>query len=211
MKFLAIVVGQQSLSAVAPDIIQQFKHNLSLAASKSDKQRREALAYLTSQLSKEEPVNPVGTHLLLKKLLPLISDSSTPVRNQLLKLLRTLSPEEVKPCTESAVLYVRAGMTHLSADISNDTLHVLEWLLDVAGEDLVSCPGGWVKTLNTFCAMMGWTISKSKSNWTSGSRTNLRAKDTQSYALQMTVLTKFLREGFQADEETSEKPRGVPG
>jgi pre-rRNA-processing protein IPI1 len=193
-------MGQQSLSTVAPDYVQQFKHNLSLASSsKSDKQRREALAFLTSQLSADQPTNPVGTIPLLNKLLPLVSDSSTPVRAQLLKLLRTLPKDEVRHGAERASMYIRAGMTHLSADISNDSLAVMEWLLEVAGSDLVNCPGGWVKTLGTFCAMMGWAVSSSNGGWTSAARTAMKAKDAQALAKQITALTRFLQTGL-ADE-----------
>ncbi|KAJ3467220.1 hypothetical protein MRS44_004784 [Fusarium solani] len=180
-KSKAIVMGHQSLSTVAPDVVQQFKHSLSLASgSKSDKQRREALAYLTSQLSSEPPTNPVGTHAVLAKLLPLISDSSTPVRSQLLKLLRVLP-----------------GRT----DISNDSLGVMEWLLDVAEGDLVICPGGWVKTLNSFCAMMGWALSSSKAGWSSGSRSGLRPKDASTYARQITTLSRFIEAGLRHEDE----------
>ncbi|KYK59928.1 hypothetical protein DCS_01062 [Drechmeria coniospora] len=200
-KAKAIVVGHQNLSTEAPDVVQQFKHNLSLASSsRSDKQRREALAYLTSQLSSEPPVNPVGTHALLTKLLPLVSDSATPVRAQLLKFLRTLPEAEVKHSIEHAVMYIRAGMTHLSSDISNDTLGVMEWLLEVADDELVSCPGGWVKTLNTFCAIMGWAVSSSNGGWTSGARGTLKAKDAQTLARQINALSKFLQAGFREEE-----------
>ncbi|POR32553.1 Pre-rRNA-processing protein IPI1 [Tolypocladium paradoxum] len=202
-KAKAIVMGQQSLSTDAPDVVQQFKHTLSLASSsRSDKQRREALAYLTSQLSTEPPTNPVGTHALLAKLLPLVSDSSTPVRLQLLKLFRTLPENEVKHSVEHAIMYIRAGMTHLSSDISNDSLGVMEWLLDVADDELVTCPGGWVKTLSTFCAMMGWAVSSSTGGWTSGARAGLKARDAQTLARQIAALTKFLQAGFK--KETSQ-------
>ncbi|KAF7554002.1 hypothetical protein G7Z17_g3254 [Cylindrodendrum hubeiense] len=199
-KSRAIVMGQQSLSTTAPDVIQQFKHSLSLASSsKSDKQRRESLAYLTGQLSAEPPVNPVGTHGVLQKLLPLITDSSTPVRSQLLKLLQVLPPAEVRHSTEQAIMFIRAGMTHLSADISNDTLGVMEWLLNVAEDDLVTCPGGWVKTLNTFCALMGWALSSSNQGWSSAPRATLKAKGAVTYARQITTLAKFLEAGLRPE------------
>lgn len=199
-KSRAIVMGQQSLSTTAPDVIQQFKHSLSLASSsKSDKQRRESLAYLTGQLSSEPPVNPVGTHMILQKLLPLISDSSTPVRTQLLKLLQTLPAAEVRHSTEQAIMFIRAGMTHLSADISNDTLGVMEWLLEVAENDLVTCPGGWVKTLNTFCALMGWALSSNNLGWSSAPRAGLKAKAATTYARQIATLAKFLEAGLRPE------------
>lgn len=200
--FLAIVMGHQSLSTEAPDVIQQFKHNLSLASSsKNDKQRKDALAYLTTQLSAEPPVNPVGTTAILSKLLPLISDSSTPVRQQLLKLLQSLPHSTVGAGIDHAAMFVRAGMTHLSSDISSDALGIMDWLLVTAGDKLVSCPGGWVKTLNTFCAVMGWTPTTKKGGWTAGSagRTSLKSKDALNRARQITSLTGFLREGFKEE------------
>ncbi|KAM4065115.1 rix1 complex component involved in 60S ribosome maturation domain-containing protein [Hirsutella rhossiliensis] len=198
-KSKAIVMGHQSLSTEAPDVDQLFKHNLSLASSsKSDKQRREALAYLTSQLSADACANPVGTRALLIKLLPLVSDSSTPVRAQLLKLLRTLPEDEVKHSVEHVIVYLRAGITHLSLDISNDSLGVMEWLLDVADDELVTCPGGWVKTLSTFCATMGWSVSLSTGGWTSGARAGLKPKDAQNLARQITALSRFIEAGFRA-------------
>ncbi|QPH18823.1 hypothetical protein C2857_003923 [Epichloe festucae Fl1] len=206
-KSKAIVMGHQSLSTDAPDFVQQFKHNLSLASSsKSDKQRRDALAYLTSQLSTTPPANPVGTDALLNKLLPLIPDSSTPVRTQLIKLLRALPEDDVKHSTEHASMYIRAGMTHLSADISNDSLGVMEWLLDVAGTELVNCPGGWVKTLNTFCAMMGWAVTSPNGGWTSAARTSMKPKDAQTLARQINALSKFLQAGITDESSEVEIP-----
>ena len=198
-------MGKQSLADIAPDTVTQFKHNLSLASSsKSDKQRRDALSYLTNQLSAEPPVNPVGTNNILTKLLPLISDSSTPARKQLLTLLRTLPGNEVGHHADQAILYVRAGMTNLSADISNDSLSVMEWLLDVAADELVSCAGGWVKTLDTFCAMMGWAPKSSNGGWSSGSRVSLRAKDSATQARQISALAKMLEAGFAAGDVLEE-------
>lgn len=198
-------MGHQSIATTAPDVVQQFKHNLSLAfSSKSDKQRKEALAYLTTQFSSKPPVNPVGTHTVLSKLLPLISDSSTPVRTQLLKLFRALPPAEIRHSTEQAIMFVRAGMTHLSADISNDSLGVMDWLLEVAKDDLVTCPGGWVKTLNSFCALMGWQISTSKLGWSSGHRSGLKAQDAAIQARQITTLSKFLEAGLRPEPKIPE-------
>lgn len=206
LTIVAIAMGQQSLSTTAPDVIEHFKHTLSLSTSKSDKQRRESLAYITGQLSTQPPTNPVGTHAILTKLLPLISDSSTPVRSQLLKLFQTLPAAEVKHSTEQAIMFIRAGMTHLSADISNDSLGVMEWLLDVTADELVACPGGWVKTLNSFFAMVGWTLTTNKSGWTSGAKAGLRAKDAQTYARQITTLSRFLESGLKPETEVPESP-----
>lgn len=97
-------------------------------------------------------------------------------------------------------MFIRAGMTHISADISNDSLGFMEWLLDVADGEVVRCAGGWVKTLNTFVAATGWAITSSKDGWSSGSRSASRAKDAQIYARQMTTLSRFLEAGLKPED-----------
>ena len=199
-------MSKQTLHETAPDAVQQFKHNLSLAsASRSETQRRDALSYLTSQLSANPPLNPVGTPTLLDKLLPLISDNSGPVRTQLLKLFRTLPETDVRNHAERAVMYVRAGMTHLSKDVNNDSLAVFDWLLDVAEDEAVACPGGWVKPIKSFCAMLGWTVAGS-SNWSSAPNAGLRTKDAQSHARQIAVLAKFLHAGLKPELPAPRNP-----
>ncbi|KEZ39317.1 Pre-rRNA-processing protein IPI1 [Scedosporium apiospermum] len=199
-KSKAIAVAQQSLSETAPDAVQKFKHNLSLAAtSNSDRQRRDALSFLTSQLAAGASNNPVGTREVLVKLLPLVPNTSTPVRAQLLKLLRCLPAEEVRIHSEEALRWIRVGMTHLSAEVSLDSLSVLDWLLDVASDEAVSCPGGWVMTLNSFCAMMGWSTTGNK-GWTSAPKIGVRTKDSASHAQQLTILAKFLAAGLKEEE-----------
>jgi len=162
---------------------------------------------MINQLSAKPPNNPVGTSGLLTKLLPLISDTSPSVRAQLLKLFRVLPPAEVGPHVEKILMYIRGGMTHLSTDIRNDTLNVMEWLLEVAGDEVVSCPGGWLKTLNSFSSMLGWNPSASAATiskgWTSASKATLGVatkKGPEAQARQMIVLARFLQVGFR--EET---------
>jgi len=211
---LAIVVNQQSLSTDAPDPAEQFKHNLSLAAtSRSDTQRRESLAYLTSRVAGKPSINPVGTSAILTRLLPLVSDGSSAVRSQLLELFRGLPPSEVRPHVDKALMYIRAGMTHLSVDIRSDTLNVLDWLLDVAGDETVSCPGGWMKTLNSFSAMLGWnpTIGSAAGSkgWTTASKATLgAAKGGHAQSRQIQALAKFLQVGFKPEAPTPYKAQG---
>ncbi|KAI1475214.1 Pre-rRNA-processing protein IPI1 [Daldinia eschscholtzii] len=199
------IVLQQQLAENAPDPSERFKHNLSLTSSRSDTQRRDALSYLASQLSTNPPTNPVGTSTLLQKLLPMMSDSSGPVRGQLLKLLRTLPADEVRPHVEKIMLYIRGTMTHISQEIKDDGLNYMEWLLDAAGEDVVSSAGCWVKPLRDFMSVLGWAVkpvptatTATKSGWTSAPRTTFGAKKYgQSFPRQMLVLSKFLDMGFK--------------
>ena len=185
---------------------------MSLAVNaKSDNQRRDALAYITNQLSANPPNNPVGTSGVLTKLLPVLSDGSSSVRTQLLKLFRALPPAEVKPNVEKILMYVRAGMTHLSNDIRGDTLNALEWLLDVAGEETVSSPGGWLKTLNSFSSMLGWNPSVGSAltnkGWTSASKATLGTKKgPEAQVRQIQVLAKFLQTGFRPEAPVPYSP-----
>lgn len=191
-------MNQQSLTTSAPSSTTQLTHYLSLASSsKSDTQRRDALAYLTTQVSSQpvkDPI-PLPTSILLPKLLPLILDGSNSVRSQLLKFLRLIPSSEIGDRAESALLYTRAGMTHLAPEIRNDALAVLEWLVEVAGDDIVTCPGGWVKTLKSFMSMMGWMSSSGSTKWTSASKVYF-GKSGKAFPRQLLVLAQFLHAGL---------------
>lgn len=93
------------------------------------------------------------------------------MRTALLKLLRTLPGNDIRDHVPALLPYIRAGMTHLAADVRLSTLDVLEWLVDVAGEEVVSAPGGWVKLLKCFLALLGWQTpdpeGRERSKWTS--------------------------------------------
>lgn len=197
----AIVLNQQSLTTAAPSSDTQFTHYLSLAStSKSDTQRRDALSYLSTSIS-SRPVNtptPSGA-IVLPALLPLLLDGTTSVRSNLLKLLALLPTSSIAPRTESALLYIRAGLTHLAADIRNDSLSALEWLLEAVGEEVVSCPGGWVKTLNAFMGMMGWGLGNNNGaagKWSSAPKATF-GKGGKSFPRQVLVLAQFLKVGLR--------------
>ncbi len=81
------------------------------------------------------------------------------MRNNLLRLLRTLPPREVEGHMERMLPHIRAGMTHLAQDIGSSALDILQWALEAGGEELVACPGGWMKTVKCLLVMMGWRSS----------------------------------------------------
>ncbi|KAJ6020403.1 Pre-rRNA-processing protein ipi1 [Penicillium herquei] len=167
-KSKAIVLNQQSLQLNAPSSNSQFTHHLSLLSSKSDSQRRDSLAYLTSSIA-SRPVNshlPQPVSIMLPSLLPLLLDASNNVRTQLLKLLRTLPHSDVEDHVLQLLPYVRAGMTHLAPDIRVSAVEILSWLVESAGEQVVSCAGGWIKTLNCFLSVLGWHTDES-AKWSS--------------------------------------------
>ncbi|KAJ6113244.1 Pre-rRNA-processing protein ipi1 [Penicillium sp. IBT 18751x] len=164
----AITLNQQSLHVAAPTSNSQFSHFLSLLSSKSDTQRRDSLAHLTTAIA-SRPVNqplPQPVSVMLPNLLPLILDSSNNVRTQLLKFLRTLPHHDVQDHVGQLLPYVRAGMTHLAADIRVSAVEILSWMVEAAGENVVASAGGWVKTMNCFLSVLGWHTEES-SRWSS--------------------------------------------
>lgn len=155
-----------------------------------------------TQLTSTPPHNPVGTYLLLDKLLPLITDTVPAVRATLLRLVHALPAAEVAPHADRAAKWVRLGMLHLSAEVRHDALKFMEWLLDAAGEPLLETAGGWTKTLEAFAAMMGWKNTVAAGgpgkSWTTAPKTTFGAdKGGASYAAQIAVLTKFVALGLQ--------------
>lgn len=166
----SIVLKQQNLSESGRDTSALFNHNLSLLSSKTDTQRRDALTYLTVAIASASNSLPQPASVVLTKVNPLILDGSLSVRQQLLKLLRTL-PQGDLGSLEQTVLYARAGLTHLSTDIRITALYVLDWLLEANGEVVVSVAGGWVKNLQTFQNLLSWqgvpnaNSSASNGNW----------------------------------------------
>lgn len=103
---------------------------------------------------------------MLPSLLPLILDANNNVRTALLKLLKTLPPSDVQDHVAQLLPYVRAGMTHLAADIRVSAVEILSWMVDAAGEAVVSCAGGWIKTFNCFLSVLGWHTEES-ARWSS--------------------------------------------
>ncbi len=132
---------------------------------------------------------------MLPKLLPLILDGSSSVRSQLLKLLRLFPAKDITDHVESVLLYIRAGMTHLAAEIRNDAISILEFVLESGKEEAVACPGGWVKTLSAFMSMMGWAVSSGTTKWTSAAKASF-GKGGKALPKQMVVLSQFLRVGM---------------
>lgn len=205
---LAIVLNQQSLATSAPSTTLQFNHHLSLLTHKSDTQRRDSLSFLTTTIS-ARPVNiplPQPVSVILPALLPLILDGSNSVRRQLIRLLQSLPVGEVEDHVEELLLYVRAGMTHLAADIRVTAIEILDWLLEVAGQETVSCAGGWVKTLKCFLALLGWQNEDGVARWSSNKVSFGRAgSEGKALVKNLAVLASFVKAGLLPISETVEE------
>lgn len=144
---------------------------------------------------------------MLPSLLPLLLDANNNVRTQLLKLLRTLPRNDVEDHVVQLLPYVRAGMTHLAADIRVSAVEILSWLVSTAGEQVVSCAGGWIKTLNCFLSVLGWHTDES-ARWSSN-RASFGKSGSQGRPLVkvLGVLGEFLDAGI-GEQDDSENHDG---
>jgi pre-rRNA-processing protein IPI1 len=140
---------------------------------------------------------------------PLLLDSSAAVRAHCVKFLAALPPACVRDSAEDLLLYARVAATHLSARIQLTGLDVLEWLLGVAGREVVGCAGGWVKTLNCLLAVLGWkgitTTQKGNAGWQSTGVMAQRASLAEDAGIlrtrQLQVLSLLLEKGLMRPDD----------
>ena len=204
----AIVLAHQSLSTNAPIQSMQFSHHLSLLSSRSSSQRRDSLAFLTTATI-SRPVNapsPLPISVLLQKLNPLILDGSNSVRSQLLRCLSALPSLEIGPHIGQTLLYIRAGLTHLAADIRSSATDLLLWAIETCPNELVSCTGGWVKTLKCLLTVLHWnptSVTPGKGAavgahpWSSSLQAPTVGKESKIVVKTLNVLAAFLSAGLK--------------
>ncbi len=150
--------------------------------------------------------------VILRSILPHILDANNDVRTQLLRLLRVLPPDEVGRHVGNLLPYIRAGMTHLAATIRSSSLDVLSWALEVAGRDLVTAPGGWLKMLKTFLVMLNWPLdaeNHATRGWSSGSR-SFRGTviEDKVFVSTLQTLSSFLHVGLVSTFDEEEEDYG---
>ncbi|KAL5118219.1 rRNA processing protein [Pleosporales sp. CAS-2024a] len=194
-KAKSIALKQQSLSTVAPTLEAQCAHHLGLLNHKSDAQRRESLAFLTTAIVNNPPMAPLPqpASVIIPAAQRLVLDGTSSVRQQLLKLLQSLPAADIAGHADQLLLHTRAAMTHLANEIRTFGLDLLEWLLTVAGDEVVSCAGGWVKMLKCFLSLLGWQ-SEAASKWSTAK--SFGKADSKMQARQMGALSAFLRAGL---------------
>ncbi|KAF2737581.1 rRNA processing protein Ipi1 [Polyplosphaeria fusca] len=200
-KAKSIVLTQQSLSTNAPTTTAQCAHHLSLLTHRSDTQRRDSLAYLTTAFTTSLPGSPLPqpASVILPSVQRLILDGSNAVRQQLLKLLQALPQDDIASHGDHLLLHVRAGMTHLATEIRVFALDVLEWLIGAAGDEIVSCAGGWVKTLKCFLSLLGWQ-NETAGKWSTTKSFSKSGGDAKVQAKQMSTLAVFLKAGLMPNQ-----------
>jgi pre-rRNA-processing protein IPI1 len=173
------------------------------------------LAYLTTFTTSRPIGSPLPQPLstLLPKLCPLILDGSSNVRTQLLKLFRSLPASEIEDHVTDVLPYVRAGMTHLGAEIRLFAIDVLCWLLEDARSEVVSCAGGWHKTLSCFLTVLGWSTQDTM-KWSSSRASFGKAgSEGRPMAKILHALAEFVRAGMgdQSADASHERDADLQG
>jgi pre-rRNA-processing protein IPI1 len=134
--------------------------------------------------------------VILPPLLPLVLDGGHGVRAQLLRLLKSLPSTEVEGRAGLLLPYIRTGMTHLAADIRFSSVDILSWLLLVSGNEVVSCGGGWVKTVNCFLSLLGWHTEESGKLSLTKAFFGKAPSEGKQMAKVLQVFAEFLRAGI---------------
>ena len=128
-----------------------------------------------------------------------------------MKLFRSMATREVGDHAADVLPYVRAGMTHLSADVRLSAIDVLSWLVEIAGPELVSCVGGWFKTMNCFLTVLGWR-EPDAAKW-SAARGSLgrSASEGRPMARTLQAMSDFIAAGIgEAEVLTRERKNAFP-
>lgn len=87
-------------------------------------------------------------------------------------------------------------MTHLAADIRLSAVEILSWLVEVAGLEVVSSAGGWIRTINCFLSLLGWHTEES-AKWSANRGTFGKAgSEGKPLVKVLQVLAEFLRAGL---------------
>lgn len=132
--------------------------------------------------------------------------TSSSLRGQLIKLFHQIPAGEVRDHVELFTIYVRAGMTSLSPDIRADAFEILRCLLETAGSEVVSCPGGWTKVLRCFIAVFAWDKGTSHNAFPLTRSTSMghAASGEKSMARQLQIFGQFLHHGVSLPKATGQ-------
>ncbi|KAF2720030.1 pre-rRNA-processing protein ipi1 [Polychaeton citri CBS 116435] len=207
----SIYIKEQSLTEKAPEKAVRFHYNLSLASSKNESQKKDALAYLAHALTTSRNAAnglqdvsslPVSAGTILSKTQHLIMDENAAVRSNLLRLCRSIPATLLgEQDLRRAALQAYAAMTHLAESIRKDGLEMFSWLLEASGDAVLSTAGTWVKGLQTFSNLLNWHPSavgtSGASSWTSTKPTSSKTSSHSKLLVsQLNTLAQFLRTGL---------------
>lgn len=172
---------------------------MSLLSHHSPITRRESLAYLITHY----PItaSPPPTAKLIPALSPLILDTSSAVRTELLKLFKLLPENEMELHLSRVLLHVHSAMTHLDPGVRGDSTRFLQWALDT-GPDEVFARGGWSRGLKALSGVLSFRGAAMTSIVT------VPGAESKKTVLQhLDALRMFLEKGLNSGDSNSDEQR----
>lgn len=152
-KLKAISLPNQS---VGEKSIQQY---ISLTKHHSPNTRKEVLIMLTKKL----PDDPKLKQMLIKALIPMITDEDRDVRVALLDLFKVLIDTNttlIEVNSNQLILYIHSAMNHISPLIHNGSVNFINLILEHFPSHIVK--EHFVKTLDGFFNLLNWSKSNKK-------------------------------------------------
>jgi pre-rRNA-processing protein IPI1 len=139
-----------------------------------------------------------------------------------MRLLEALPTSSDRDHVDRLLLYTRAALTHLNPRVRATGVDALEWLVNVAGPQVVTAAGGWTKTLPSMLVLLGWGGQKVATGkdvtkgWSVGggaeTSRGVRSEDeTKAQIRQMQVLALLLAAGLVDGGAEGRESREVAG
>jgi len=154
--------------------------------------------------------NTTSLSPLIAHLAPLILDTSSQVRSELLKLLDDLVPQVVskaalKPHLSMLLLYIQSAMTHIQNDIRSDSTKFIAWALDVGEIDVIR--ESWSKVLSSYAGLLGWSSDGRDKTRVQLSRAGGIASNIKVTSRHLNTLYTFISLGISDIQKDTQKRR----
>ncbi|EGV64057.1 rRNA processing protein [Yamadazyma tenuis] len=143
--------------AIGAKSIEQY---ISLTRHHSFSTRKEVLV----MLQKHIPNDPKLKQQLIKALIPMITDDAKEVRDALLELMKMLVDTNmalVEVNSNQLILYIHSAMNHINPSVHNGSVGFVNLIVDNFPLHLIK--SHFVKTLDGYFNLLGWTKTNNKS------------------------------------------------
>lgn len=183
---------------------KEFVHTLSLTKHHSSTTRKEVLKSLLLQL----PSNPSLYKQILTSIMPLVHDSSQPVREEVASLLQKCAEAQAGLLDlhiTLVILFIHSAMTHIQPDVRSTSTKFLSIVLLHALEAVAR--SYFVKTLKSFFTIMSWNLRDDKKSVSLAVTTSSLMGGTTKKARvgHLTALLRFLETTLFREEASSDE------
>ncbi|CAN6627942.1 pre-rRNA-processing protein Ipi1p [Trichomonascus vanleenenianus] len=211
----SIYLPQQSVAVSSTDE-KDFAKHLALCKHHSATTRKEALVHIQTNMNAYHERNMKA---VLNAIAPLVRDESQSVRDTLLEVLKSFSPESIIPHASILTLHVHSAMTYLQPEIRAQSTQFLDYLVNTVPEQISR--QAFVKTLACFFPLLGWPLERAQdsnkpildrsitlaaSSATAGLSYGSKASSVK--AMHLKSLHKLLEAALTQPEDGSGEPQG---